>query len=108
MMTRVSCNGASGTQYTMIVAPIGASLPKVGGVYLLLSREVSVWRALYVGQSENLDQRVGSNITSRHAWPKFRRFGATHVALVDVSDSNDRLWIERDLIQGLNPPCNDQ
>jgi hypothetical protein len=62
------------------------------------------WRAIYVGQTTNLDDRLENHEKRACAISH----GATHIhAHLNLNKTN-RLAEQRDLIRHHGPPCNDQ
>lgn len=79
------------------------------GVYVIVGKRS--WEtnrfAIYVGQTSNVDRRVGP---SHHKWDCWHRQSTNpHVIFHHMKDSTEsqRLAVESVLIRALNPPCND-
>jgi hypothetical protein len=84
-------------------------LPRCG-VYIAC-RQIgeSQFTALYVGECQDFDARVGSGREAHHQWKRIVAAGGTHFGTLFVGGSrSDRLRIEADLRHGLRPPLNDQ
>jgi hypothetical protein len=107
---RVIWIGASGTRYSAELYPIGTTFHRIPGIYIFCQiASLTTWRAVYVGQTDDLDRRLREELAHHHRWQSIRAAGATHVGVIRVSGSlDDRLRIETDLRRGLNPPCNRQ
>jgi hypothetical protein len=97
--------GKSGKTYTYCVYPLGTSFKEEPGNYIY-AKEISPgrWVAKYIGQTKNLNQRLGGHEKEACA----KRNGATHIHAHISADEQTRLAEERDLIQANNPPCNTQ
>lgn len=97
-------SGLSGKSYSYWIYPIGSSFKEEPGNYIF-AREVRPghWSPCYIGQTENLNKRLGDHEKEACA----RRNGATHIhAHLNGSSDTARRTEERDLIQKWNPPCN--
>lgn len=105
---RVIAVGASGTEYSLFVHPIGTTYRSIAGVYVFLnSSPTQTWKALYVGESSDLERRLNSNLQGHNAWPRIRQHNPSHIATMAVNGAAERrLQIETDLRHGLKPPCN--
>ena len=68
--------GLSGTQYKYWIHPIGASFKEEPGNYIFAKEtQPGYWAACYIGQTENLDRRLGDHEKEACA----KRNGATHI-----------------------------
>jgi hypothetical protein len=104
--------GASGTRYEFQLAAIGAiDFYAVAGVYIFCKPSGiggNYW-AVYVGETDSFRRRLNDEIEAHHAIPSIRNHGATHISSLVVSgDRANRLYVETDLRNALNPPCNKQ
>lgn len=100
---KVTVTGASGTQYEFEVYPWGTSFKPLGGVYLVLRKQLTgKYDLLYIGQTGDLSERFDNH----HQAPCFNRNGKTHIAVRLESSEPRRLNIETDLIQGNRTNCN--
>jgi len=100
----VKVAGVSGTQYEFGVYPWGTSFNSIGGVYLVLKKQVSgKYDLLYIGQTGDLSERFDNH----HKAPCFTRNGKTHIAVKAESSEQKRLNIETDLIRKYKTSCND-
>lgn len=97
--------GKSGKTYKHNVYPIGATFQEKGGNYVFCKLNAARKRVpQYIGQTENLNVRLGSHDKEACA----KRNGATHIhAHLDAREA-DRLAEEMDLIHNFNPRCNKQ
>jgi len=99
--------GASGKQYKFWVYPWGHKLKAEGGVYMVLKNSgtllVPKYSVIYVGQTENLDERFDDH----HKQFCFNRNGRTHIGARLGSVKATRLTIEADLVARYSPSCND-
>lgn len=75
---------------------------EVGGLYIFARLDPGGWVPLYVGQTENFRNRL-----SHHdRWQEATRRGATHIHARTEVDREERVRIERDLIQAYQPLMN--
>jgi hypothetical protein len=105
--TATKCNwaGKSGKTYEYYVYPIGANFKEEPGNYIFCKLNASgQWAPQYIGQTKNLNQRLGDH--EREACAK--RNGATHILAHLNPTEAARLAEEKDLIERYNPPCNTQ
>lgn len=102
--------GASGTPYPMYAYPIGTIHMPVSGVYIFCRESSSgLWTALYVGEAEDINARIGNGLSQHHKADACIRAGATHICTRVVSGARSvRLAVETDLRQKYKPPHNDQ
>jgi excinuclease UvrABC nuclease subunit len=94
----------------MFAHPIGTIHKAVSGVYIFC-RESSPgrWTALYVGEAQDINARIGSGVGQHHKATACVRAGATHICTRVVSGARaERLRVETDLRQKYTPPHNDQ
>ena len=95
--------GKSGTKYKYWIYPIGHSLKAEAGNYIFTKEtQPGSWRPIYIGQTENLDERFDDH----HKAGCIRSNGATHIHVHLNSSKPARLAEERDLILRWNPVCN--
>jgi hypothetical protein len=102
--------GASGTRYQFQVHAIPQAYTARCGVYIAC-RQINAdqFTALYVGECEDFDARVGTQREAHHKWQRIIAAGGTHFGTLFVGGGRaERLRIEADLRQGLHPPLNDQ
>lgn len=109
MALNVTWHGASKTPYTFEVYPDGTAFNPVSAVYILC-REVSPgsWEALYVGETQSLQQRLTIGAMNHDGYRRAKLAGMTHIAVHVVNGETQRLRIETDLRHGLNPVANRQ
>jgi hypothetical protein len=98
--------GLSGKEYKYWIYPIGTSFKKEPGNYIFAKETRSgYWLPCYIGQTENLDERLGDHEKEACA----KRNGATHIQTHLASGGEVvRKAEEKDLIQKRKPPCNEQ
>lgn len=97
--------GKFGKTYTYYVHSIGANFKEEPGNYIFCKLDAfGRWVPQYIGQTKNLNQRLGDHEKEVCA----KRNGATHIHAHLNSDEATRFAEERDLIEGHNPPCNTQ
>lgn len=100
--------GASGDLYRFELYPMGTEFhPNVGGVFLFVAPVPGNYGAVYVGETEEFNDRLFTRLTRHPRFESARRHGATmlgvHLVTAGVAE---RARIEADLRQKLNPPCN--
>lgn len=98
--------GLSGKEYQYWIYPMGSSFMKKPGNYIFAKESSpSHWTPCYIGQTENLDERLGDHEKEACA----KRNGATHVHThLTTGGESVRKAEEKDLIQRWKPPCNEQ
>jgi len=100
---KVTAKGASGAQHDFAVYPWGTTFSAVGGLYLVLKKQLTGnYDLLYVGQTGDLSERFDHH----HKQPSFDRHGKTHIAVKGEGVASTRLTIEADLIRSYQPVCN--
>ena len=98
--------GQSGKQYQYWIYLIGTSFKEEPGNYIF-AKETSTgrWTPCYIGQTENLNQRLGDHEKEACA----ERHGATHIHVrLNNGGKAARCAEEADLIKKWKPPCNEQ
>jgi hypothetical protein len=108
-LMNVDWRGASGAIYHLQLFEIGRRFTFGGGVYVFCKQAMDRerWLAIYVGETENFNERLNLNLVNHHRWDCIRREGATHVCVrFLVGDQAARAPIESDLTLALNPACN--
>lgn len=98
--------GQSGKTYKHWIYPIGTPFAESPGNYVF-ARETKPghWVPCYIGQTENLNQRLGNHEKEACA----KRMGATHIhAHTNSGGETLRRAEEKDLIAKWKPPCNEQ
>ena len=102
----IQWQGASGTSYKYWIYPIGTSFQEEPGNYIFAKEtKPGSWRACYIGQTENLNNRLGDHEKEACA----KREGATHIHTHLTSGGEKaRKAEEEDLISKWKPPCNEQ
>jgi hypothetical protein len=107
--TPIQWAGASGKKYDFYLFPLGHDLQAVAGNYIFSKLVSNVWRPIYIGETENLKDRLVTNLTSHHKYDCIVKEGATHVFAVAIAGGHQaRLDLEMDLRKGHKTPCNDQ
>jgi len=108
----VTWKGITGTAYQTDLCYYGRAFVGNPGVYIFCRPTVGFpnnWDAIYVGETENFDDRLNLNLTNHHQWANIKVKGATNVCCLHVpGDRSRRLAIETDLRAALRPPCNQQ
>lgn len=101
----VRWQGQSGRIYDYEVHPIGTTFVDKPGNYIFAAVSSGTWKACYIGQTENLKDRLANHEKE----PCAKRHGATHIhAHLTTSGEATRKAEEEDLIRLHRPPCNDQ
>lgn len=103
---KVKWPGLSGKEYEYWVYPIGATFKKEPGNYIFAKvTPDNKWAPCYIGQTEDLDARLGNHEKEACA----KRHGATYIhAHLTAGGESVRKAEERDLSQLWKPPCNEQ
>lgn len=104
----ITWRGRSGTSYTFECFPYPQEFNAVSGVYIFCRPVPAGWEALYVGEAQDLKQRLNTGILGHDGHKRAMRAGMTHVAAMAVAGDSERLRVETDLRHGLNPSCNMQ
>lgn len=104
----IGATGVSGTRYEFQLYPFGTHFVKLPGVYIFTKRPPnSNWEPLYIGETHDLDNRVGSGLMQHHKVSMALSQGATHVGVIVVQGPEaNRLRVESDLCQAYSPVCN--
>ena len=103
----LQANGHSGQSYNFNVANLGHSFGSLPGIYVLLGRQrFGTTKALYVGQTADASVRPGPRCNGHHIESSARRLGLFAIGFLPVLNQRQRDVIERDLIEGLDPPLN--
>lgn len=98
-------HGNSGKAYQYWIYSIGTDLKEEPGNYIF-AKETSPnrWSPCYIGQTENLNRRLGDHEKEACA----KRHGATHIHAHLTEGETIRKTEEKDLILKWKPPCNEQ
>ena len=97
--------------YVFSLADKSHDFGKRAGVYILVAS--SIWpnsppTVLYVGMTEDASSRPSPNAFGHEKRQAAERLGFNAIAFLDVWNKQDRLSIEKQLIEDLNPPLNIQ
>ena len=107
-MNTPTCNwpGLSGNTYVYGMHRIGTAFLAVPGNYIFAKESnPGKWTAVYVGQTNNLGERL----TDHEREAAAIRHGATHIHVhTNHGGEAVRKAEEKDLILNLQPVCNDQ
>jgi hypothetical protein len=95
---------ADGSKYEFEIQTPDATWNSVSGVYIFTYFDGKLWRALYVGETEDLSQRL----LNHERWPEAKKLGATHIHARVEQLAASRQSLEQKLIQHLRPPLNEQ
>ena len=100
---RVYFTGISGCYYQFSLYPLHADLPDTGAIYILTKSGVGCYDALYIGETEGLQNHC---LPHEKCTCVSRRF-VNGVCVFFEDDPACRLEIVRDLIERQKPICND-
>lgn len=93
--------------YTFKTFPDGQLFNAVAGVYIFCRPLASGhWEALYVGETQSLEERLNANLSNHEGYKRAKQLGMTHIGVFRAAPPAQRLAIEVDLIRGLNPSAN--
>ena len=103
-ISTVNLKGRSGTVYTLQIYEYGTSFNAVGTVYAVTNRAplTTSHTFLYVGQTGDLSYRFDNH----HRATEFERKNATHACVLRVDNEQQRIAVERDLMDYYSLPCN--
>jgi hypothetical protein len=109
MAQTVTWHGKSGTAYQFELYNIGRAFNPISGVYIFCKfSSLATLQALYVGETDSLQDRLNTGIGQHDGFKRAKTAGATHIAVMAAREKSNRLNIETDLRHGLNPSCNAQ
>jgi hypothetical protein len=103
--------GISGNEYSFLASPIGTYFEPIAGVYEFIKMAINgKWDVVYIGQTDNFNRRLYTELEQHQAWSCIKRNGATHIAIFPVYGiEQNRLDIETDLRKKYSlSPCNHQ
>ena len=100
----INWDGLSGKEYKYWIYKIGTSFKEEPGNYIFAKEtKAGYWRPCYIGETENLNQRLGDHEKEECA----RRHGFTHIhAHLNSAGEAVRRTEEKELIMKWKPPCN--
>ena len=99
--------GASGRQYEYFLPQDRSTIPSEPGNYMFATRLGNKWKVLYVGETENLQNRLVRNIHEKTL--SMSDYGSVDILYdADQSEEEDRREAEKDLIDKEDPPFNRQ
>ncbi len=104
----IDLQGQSGQKYTFNIYKWGTEFKDIGAVYYISNRQENAdgsWSHtnIYVGQTEDMSGRFDDH----HKALCFKDHNANAIGVHQEENEDSRLFIEEDLIEGLNLPCND-
>lgn len=101
----ISWIGLSGKKYRYWIYKIGASCKEDPWNYIFAKEtQAGYWSPSYIGETENLNMRLGVHEKEACA----RKHGATHIHThLNSAGEKARRLEENDLIRKWNPPCNE-
>ena len=103
----LTLKGVSGNEYKFNVYPLNTDFKSIGGIYYISKRIVKEngigsHSKLYIGQTEDLSERFDNH----HKWDCFEENSANAISIYREESKDERLGIEKDLIDNYEPPCN--
>ncbi len=107
-ISNITLTGTSGQTYEFAVYPLDSKFVPVGVVYYISERTMTEsdkgsHTSLYIGQSGD----ISTCFEEHHQQDCFTAIGANSIGLhVDSSEQSRREKV-RDLVNALQPPCND-
>lgn len=107
MSTAPTCNWPTSATTSLLFHIYGENknwLAKAGLYIFSYQDKDGIWRALYVGQTDDFSDRLPTHERLKEAV----RLGATHIHTRVVPLQADRDTLERALIRHLLPPMNEQ
>ena len=110
MTTTVTWPTTSGS-LTLELCKFGVGFHPNPGVYIFCRPAATAgkWDPIYVGECENFNERLNTNLPNHHRWSCIQRERATNVCVLRVDGGKlKRTAVETDLRQKLDPPCNRQ
>lgn len=104
----LTMHGQSGAIYNLECYPLGQRFNAVPGLYVFLAPgQPGYWIPVYIGETHDLDNRVGAGLANHHKVQAALAKGATHIGVRTApADGAQRLWQERDLCAKWSPCCN--
>ena len=104
------CSWSSlGQNFNFEIHPAYTTFRKVQGVYIMARRNGLYWEALYIGEAENLNDRVGDKLRHHEHWQDAANLGATHIHVLQTQGiRQNRLDLETALRATYKPPLNKQ
>jgi hypothetical protein len=100
--------GRNGARYEFQVYPTGTQFRPLAGLYFFgFPKANGGWHALYIGQTHDLQVRVGAGLQNHHQFSAAIRLGLTHIGVhLFPGSEQERCWAEGDLINRLRPQLN--
>lgn len=110
-MSEQTINLSDGTtNWTFHVHKIGQTYHAKAGIYAFAGMASNgKWDIHYIGETSDLNDRVGAGLNKHHRIDAAKRKGATHIfaRLFDGTDDQRRA-LEAKLRSNYDPPCNKQ
>jgi len=110
-MSQDTVNLSDGTtQYPFWINKIGLTYKNEAGIYAFASPSPNGgWYIHYVGETSNLDDRIGNGLKTHHRLACAQRRGATHILVRAFTVNDDqRRQLEARFRTHYDPPCNKQ
>jgi len=100
----------SGVQQRFELHVIGTKFNKIAGLYIFVYLDANkVWRTVYIGETHNLDQRIGEGLKNHNSLACINRNCATHIAICTANTFNSkalRVKAETELRGSYPTACN--
>jgi len=103
MAETLNLYGGSGRLYSFQLYSYGTKFGSGAGVYVITTLSTPGKHVInYVGQTADF----GARFTDHHKEDCFQRQRSTHIAVLGNTSEQQRLDIERDIVQKYAPTCN--
>lgn len=103
---QVDWHGISGETYRAVIHGITPVFPQIPAIYIFAVIMNGLWRALYVGETDDLARRLEEHRGKDGKWNPAILLGMNGVHVIWSPIETERRDIERDLRLGLQPPLN--
>lgn len=103
MAGTIDWEGISGQKYTYNIHNIDVDFKEVPGNYIFAQKSIGIWKAIYIGETKNLNDRHENHEKRECAL----RNGATHIhSHINYNGESERKLEESDLVKKHQPICN--
>lgn len=103
---QVDWHGISGETYRAEVHGISTMLPHLPAIYIFAVIMDGLWKALYVGETDDLARRIEEHRGTDGKWNPAILLGMNGLHVIWSPNEAERRDIERDLRLGLQPHLN--
>jgi hypothetical protein len=102
--------GISGIQYAFHLYDFGIDFIEAPGIYLPCRMENRAWGGIYVGETDDLSQRLARGMRAHEKFQRIAVWTPTHIGILFMPGSTKRarLQVEADIRRRYAFPCNDQ